>query len=41
LPGGVDEIINDIRRDGHMFSKHITVQDAGLIAMPLLTVLST
>lgn len=29
------KIINGIRRDGYMFSKHIIVQDAGVIAMPL------
>ena len=28
-------IINDIRRDGYMFSKHIITKDAGVIAMPL------
>lgn len=29
------KIINGIRRDGYMFSKHIIVQDAGVIAMLL------
>ncbi len=29
------KIINGIRRDGYMFSKHVITQDAGVIAMPL------
>jgi len=29
------KIINGIRRDGYMFSKHVIVKDAGVIAMPL------
>jgi hypothetical protein len=29
------KIINGIRRDGYMFSKHIIVQDAGVIAVLL------
>lgn len=29
------KIINGIRRDGYMFSKHIITQDAGVIAIPL------
>ncbi len=29
------KIINGIRRDGYMFSKHVIVQDAGVIAMLL------
>ncbi|SMH27649.1 transcriptional regulator, IclR family [Mesorhizobium australicum] len=29
------KIINGIRRDGYMFSKHIITPDAGVIAMPL------
>lgn len=29
------KIVNGIRRDGYMFSKHIITQDAGVIAMPL------
>jgi DNA-binding IclR family transcriptional regulator len=33
--GELMKIINGIRRDGYMFSKHIIVQDAGVIAMPL------
>ena len=28
-------IVNGIRRDGYLFSRHIVVQDAGVIAMPL------
>nr|WP_249730249.1 IclR family transcriptional regulator C-terminal domain-containing protein [Chelatococcus sp. YT9] len=29
------KIINEIRRDGYMFSKHIITPDAGVIAIPL------
>jgi len=29
------KIVNGIRRDGYMFSKHVIVKDAGVIAMPL------
>ena len=29
------KIVNGIRRDGYMFSKHIIVQDAGVIAVLL------
>ncbi len=29
------KVINGIRRDGYMFSKHVITQDAGVIAIPL------
>jgi IclR family transcriptional regulator, KDG regulon repressor len=29
------KIVNGIRRDGYMFSKHVIVQDAGVIAVLL------